>query len=211
MNNESTLIIDNQYFINVLLLKTLVNFSNVKIELCDNWQKMSFRNRCIVAGANGVIGLTVPVLKGRDQKGLFRSVKIDYPSKWPIQHWRTIVSCYNRSPFFEYYADSLHEVIFGEYERLFDLNVATLKWVLQCLKYSVNLSFTDQFLPQYPNFVTDYRNRFSPNNFQNIGQPVYYPQVFEAKIGFQKNLSCIDMICCEGPNALNLLLNSTKA
>ncbi|WP_288096312.1 WbqC family protein [Hydrotalea sp.] len=205
MNNKLTLVIDNQFFINVELFKALLNFSNVKIEICDNWQKMSFRNRSMVAGANGLIGLTVPVLKGRDQKGLFKLVKIDYRSKWQQQHWRTIVSCYNRSPFFEYYADSLREVIFQEYALLFELNLATLQWAIQCLKFSVNLTYTDSFLPQYPNFVTDYRNRFSPNNFQNIDQPVYYPQVFEAKIGFQKNLSCIDIICCEGPNTINVL------
>ncbi|MDE3125956.1 MAG: WbqC family protein [Bacteroidota bacterium] len=207
MENKSILLLDNQYFMNVELLKALVKFSNIKVESFDSWGKMSFKNRCMLAGANGVIGLTVPVLKGRDQKGLFRNVQIDYRSNWQIQHWRTLMACYNRSPFFEHYADDLRGLIFQEYEYLFDLNMATLQWVVKLLKVPVNLSVTENFLLQYPTFVLDYRNRFRPNNFQNITQPVYYPQVFEAKIGFQKNLSCIDLICCEGPNALQLLLN----
>lgn len=206
MDNLKTLIIDNQYFISVELLKTLVEFSNVKIEQCDTWQKMSFRNRCMVVGANGVMGLTVPIQKGRDQKAFFRDIKIDYSSGWQLTHWRTLVTNYNRSPFFEYYAPSLKEIIFTPYSSLFELNLATLHWVLKSLKLAVNLSFTETFLPQYPNFVKDDRNRYNPKNFQQIQNPVRYTQVFETKIGFQKNLSCIDLLCCEGPNALHILL-----
>ncbi|MBA2748463.1 MAG: WbqC family protein, partial [Tatlockia sp.] len=32
-----------------------------------------------------------------------------------------------------------------------------------------------------------------------------YSQVFEDRLGFQPNLSILDLLFCEGPNAINLL------
>src|SRR5579871_483718 len=101
------LITDIQYFPSVIFYKNSYNFSHIIIEQCETWQKMSFRNRCQIAGAEGVIDLSIPLAKGRDQRALIRDVRIADSLAWQARHWKTIVSCYNRSPWFEFYRDGL--------------------------------------------------------------------------------------------------------
>src|SRR6188768_243256 len=94
-----------QYFGCVCLYKHLISSKHVVFEQYENFQKMGFRNRCQVAGPLKVIDLTVPLVGGRDQKTLITGIWIDNNSRWQWQHWRTIESCYNKSPFFFYYKD----------------------------------------------------------------------------------------------------------
>ena len=98
--NIEQLIIDNQYFGTINYIKILFQFSNIKIEQYESYQKMSFRNRCMVAGSNGVVHLSVPLEKGRGQKELMKDVRISHSANWQVQHWRTIESFYSRSPIF---------------------------------------------------------------------------------------------------------------
>jgi hypothetical protein len=55
----------------------------------------------------GVVDLSVPLVKGRGQKTLVRDVRISERQPWAAQHWKTIVSCYSRSPWFDHYRDEL--------------------------------------------------------------------------------------------------------
>ena len=95
-------IVDYQYFGSINYCNTLFKFLNTEIELFDNYQKMSFRNRCTVVGSNGLVHLSIPVVGGRNKKQLMRDVKIDYSQAWQRQHIKTITSCYGKAPFFEY-------------------------------------------------------------------------------------------------------------
>ncbi|MBN9297478.1 MAG: WbqC family protein [Filimonas sp.] len=205
--NEKILIIDNQYFPCINLIKKSIKFSHVKIESCDTFQKNSFRNRCVIAGSNGLINLSVPVEKGRDQKTPYREVKISQ-EKWQIQHWRTIVSCYQRAPFFEYYSNDIKQLIFSNVNYLFEINFNILLYINKLLKNKIQIEQTDDFIFSYDNSqFEDARNTWKPTNFQQ-GEGVRYFQVFEDRIGFQPNLSILDLLFCEGPNALHLLSNS---
>src|SRR6202000_2717684 len=97
------LISDIQYFAPVIFYKISYKFSYITFEQCETYQKMSFRNRCRIAGAEGPIDLSIPLVKGRDQRSLTRDVRIADDLDWQGQHWKTIASCYSRSPFFEFY------------------------------------------------------------------------------------------------------------
>jgi hypothetical protein len=92
--NTMNLIIDIQYFPSIILYKSLYKFSNIVFDQYETYQKMGFRNRCQIAGAQGVVNLSVPLVQGRDQKTLVRDVRISYRQPWAAQHWKTIVSCY---------------------------------------------------------------------------------------------------------------------
>src|SRR4051794_31577554 len=102
------LIVESQYFSPVTLFKKSIEVLNIKIDLYEPWRKMSFRNRCVVAGSNGPINLSIPVLEGREQKRLLKEVVIDNRKPWQSQHWKTIVSCYNRSPWFDFFEPGLN-------------------------------------------------------------------------------------------------------
>src|SRR5580658_7890826 len=101
------LLTEYQYFPAISLYSALNKNTNVIFEQYEHYQKMSFRNRCIISGANGRIHLSVPLAFGREQKTLTREVKILASSDWQKSHWKTIVSCYNRSPWFEFYRNEL--------------------------------------------------------------------------------------------------------
>jgi hypothetical protein len=163
---------------------------------------MSFRNRCVVAGSNGLINLSVPLKNGRNQKLLFRDVKIDYSTNWQLQHWRTIVSCYNRAPYFEYFAEIFCPFFEKHYEFLFDLNRDIIQTIVKYLNNNQSIVVFDG---DYEPAKVPPLSYCSPKNFQALSHPIKYTQVFEEKIGFQPNLSILDLLFSEGLNAKKLI------
>jgi hypothetical protein len=207
-SNIKSLIIENQYFGCVNYYSNLFSVSNILIEQCESYQKASFRNRCIIAGANGLINLTVPLENGREQKKLIKEVKISNRDNWQQQHWRSIFSCYGNSPFFEFYRDWLELFYKKEFLWLFDMNLEVLFWIKKVLAIPGKISLSEAFFKDYPANMSDHRNIWQPKNFQQKEVPIKYVQVFEDKIGFQKNLSILDILFCEGPRSGQLLKES---
>ena len=202
----NSLLTENQLFPVVSYFKMLVKCPNLIIEVCESYQKMSFRNRYVILGSNGLISLSIPIKGGRQQKQIFSEVEIDYSENWQIKHWRGLTSSYSNSPYFEYYAETLKSVIFCNEKYLNNYNLNALKWILKELKMDINISFTSEYKKEYENIV-DYRNAILPKNFQhieNIYQPKY-TQVFEDRLGFQPNLSILDFIFASGPDTIRML------
>ena len=99
------------------------------IEQMETFEKQTFRNRCTIRGTmdNGkwtmdnLIRLTVP-LKKVEHKQLTRDIEISYQTRWQHQHWITLVSAYQHTPYFLYFADYLRPFYEKEYKWLLDLN-----------------------------------------------------------------------------------------
>ena len=162
----------------------------------------------MISGSNGIIKLTVPLEDGRDQKRLMRDIKIANKEKWQKQHWRTIFSCYNHSPWFEHYRDELEILYHRPFDFLLDWNLSCFEWTVKKLEWPVSISLTDSFQKSYDDMeITDRRNHILPKNYLNF-EPLTYRQVFEERVGFLPNLSILDLLCCEGKNAKNLLLKN---
>ena len=105
--------------------------SIVYIEACENYQKQSYRNRCRFYGADGVQTLSFPIKhEGGTHKIPISEIKIDYKTPWVQQHERAIVSAYRTSAYFEYYQDELFAILEYGYERLFDLNMALIRFFI---------------------------------------------------------------------------------
>lgn len=172
------------------------------LEQYEHFQKGSFRNRCLIATANGPQLLTVPLRKGKNQQQPIREVHIAYDEPWQIQHWRTIVTAYGNSPFFEHFSH-LFEPFFLDktYELLWDWNYDLLLQCLKILRLKIPLGLSDRYEP-LPTGFYDLRQ----HSFQLIGkmplndvrQPLKYPQVFEDRLGFLPGLSILDLIFCTG-------------
>ncbi len=203
---KTSQIIDYQYFGCINYYKNLFNYSNNIIEVCDNFQKMTFRNRCILVGSNGLVDLSIPIIGGRNKKQLMRDVKIDYSQTWQQQHIKTIRSCYGKSPFFEYFIFDMEKLLKCQYTFLIDLNQATFLWTKKLIQLSSNIAFSENFRVDYcKQDIVDNRHKFLPKNFQQQNDSIIYTQVFADRIGFQPNLSILDILFCEGPNAKQLL------
>ena len=92
------------------------------IEQMESFEKQTFRNRCLVRNAKGeIVRLTVPVGKV-EHKQLTRDIQISYQTRWQHQHWITLVSAYQHTPYFLYFADYLRPFYEKEYKWLLDLN-----------------------------------------------------------------------------------------
>lgn len=199
------LIIDIQYFGTINYNKILFQNSNITFEQYETFQKMSFRNRCVIAGANGLVNLTVPLEKGRSQKELMKDVRISYYENWQVRHWRTIESCYNRSPFFEFYRDGVYSLIHQNKTFLLDLDLSIAEWLKKMLKSKTEMTCSGQWLREYPADVTDLRGRLVPKQYQHEPFDITYTQVFGERLGFARNLCILDLLFCAGPAARNLL------
>ena len=200
-------LIESQYFGPAIFYKTLRFKTHLLIEQYESFQKMSFRNRLMVAGADGPIMLSVPLQAGRNQKVLIRDVRIDNSSSWNAGHWKTIVSCYNRSPWFEYYRDELEDLYKKKIDFLLEWNLLCLQWILTKLELNIPVSLTGYWRKVYDlEGWEDWRNKLS-NNFLCSGlmEGPKYNQVFEDRTGFIPNLSILDLLFCEGRNATSIL------
>lgn len=206
------LITDLQYFPSIILYKNSYKFTHIIIEQCETYQKMSFRNRCQIAGAEGVIDLSVPLVKGRDQKTVMRDVRIAGSSPWQARHWKTILSCYSRSPWFEFYRDELEALYRKPFVFLVDWNLQCLEWSFRVLGMTQSIELSDRYRKTYPESEgqdwVDMRGLLVPKRraewSAGAGAP-RYRQVFEERIGFQPGLSILDLLFCEGKNAIRYI------
>lgn len=205
MISNKQLITDIQYFGTVNWYKLLFQYSDIKFEQYERYQKMSFRNRCMIAGSNGVMNLSVPLEKGRSQKQLMKDVKISYSENWQEQHWRSIVTCYGNSPFFEFYQESLRLIFSTKPIFLIDLNWQTFEWVKKRLKLNVSVSKTTEYFQNSNSLLADIRNLHIPKDYDQSDQHVKYHQVFEDRIGFKPNLCILDLMFCNGQASKSLL------
>jgi hypothetical protein len=200
------IIVDCQLFPNIDYFKNLAQCEYIEIETFEYFGKTSFRNRYVIAGANGLIHLTVPVAGGREQRTLFTEVEIDNTIDWRTKHWRSIQSSYSNAPFIDYYHEEIKSLLFQEEKKLFNFNIFIINRLCKLLIINKKIGFTTAY-KRCCEEKMDFRNRLLPGNFQansNNWQPKY-AQVFEDRMGFQPNLSILDLLFCAGPNALNLI------
>jgi hypothetical protein len=161
----------------------------------------------LIAGAEGVISLSVPLEEGRNQNRSMRGVVISNAENWQTRHFKSIQSAYNRSPFFEYYRHELAEVFQKRFELLAEWDLYCLNWVKEKLECRVETLLTEKTIPFGAEGITDLRNLVLPKNYTRWN-PVIYRQVFEERTGFFPNLSILDLLFNEGKNAKELLRNS---
>jgi hypothetical protein len=179
----------------------------VMIEQHDHYTKQTYRNRCRVLGANGVINLVIPVVKQHGQKTFMKDVRIDYDTDWQRIHWQSILSSYASAPFFEFMEDSYQPVYQKKYTFLLDLNIDLLQIALELLQIPNKVEITAAFERCEPE--TDLAVAIHPKKpFMHktiLFHPAEYHQVFTGRHGFQQDLSIIDLLFNEGPNAVAVL------
>ena len=200
------ILLDSLYFPCISYCQVMVKQPVCIIEQHEYFRKMSFRNRCIIVGSNGLINLTIPVVGGRNNKNIMKDVRISYSEDWSSQHWKGIVSSYAKSPYFDYYQSDIERIIKMRHSFLMDKNIEIYNWLKKVLKLTNSFELSSEFSMILQDGIIDYRNKCLPNNYldTDIHLPKYF-QIFEDKLGFQKNLSVLDLLFCEGNNAKYLL------
>jgi hypothetical protein len=183
------------------------NRDEVTIEQFDHYTKQTYRNRCRILGANGIIDLVIPVVKVHGRKVLMKDVQIDYDTSWHKNHWKSIISAYASAPFFEFMEDSFSNFYDKRYTFLADLNMELLMSALDLLQITANISQSIYYLPI--DRKKDTREAIHPKRtFYHADyafQAVEYHQVFSDRHSFKADLSILDLLFNEGPNAGTVL------
>lgn len=191
------------YFPSIASFVGIANAETVTFEVCENYQKQTYRNRTHIYGANGKLSLTVPVIYTQKNRQLYKDILISDDSNWQDLHWKSIQSAYSGSPFFEFYQDDFQPLFTKKQQYLLDFNFKCLDIVYDSLQLPFNYETTQVFEQSVKDKI-DYRNLVD-NRKEKEQTFKPYIQVFDDKHGFISNLSILDLIFNEGPNAMMYL------
>jgi len=194
------------YLAPVEYYSALAKADTVFLEHCEFYEKQSYRNRCNIAGANGQLALTIPVEKSKGSRMLTRDVRISEHSDWQLQHWRSIESAYNSTPFFEYYKDDLIPFYEKNWTFLWDFNTEIQTKLLELLDLQIDIQLTKEYKVDFDENVQDVRNSIHPKKETEVGSFKTYYQVFEQRFGFIPNLSSIDLLFNMGNESILILI-----
>lgn len=184
----------------------LIRYEQIAIEWQETYPKQTYRNRAEIPTANGMMALSVPVIRVQGNHTRTEAIAISYNEPWNVRHWRAIVSAYNAAPYFLYYRDYFEHILMKEHSRLIDLNEELLKTILRLLKIDCKIVHTEDYIPA-GTIEDDYR---SLSNAKSHTTPTSFPaysQVFDNKQPFLPNMSIIDLLFNLGPEARSYLKN----
>jgi len=209
-----TALLQTAYFGPVQWYQKLYRYDHVLIEQHDSYQKQTYRNRCVIATANGMQTLTVPTVSSGSSAGekcLVKDLRISDHNQWRRVHWNALQSAYSESPFFEYYADDIRPFFEKKYEFLIDFNETIRQTICELLDIHPHVAYTSSFLPPFTTpdgspsgSLADFRSVIHAKHPEPDAdfKPKRYWQVFQHKHGFLPNLSILDLLFCMGPESV---------
>ena len=203
--------------------------SVVHLEACENYQKQSYRNRCYILAGDGVQMLQVPVkhaAKGevplsstslRDpvranvpERGTsplnIKTIRVDYSTPWVVRTQRALDTAYETAAYYEYYRDDVFAILDAQPETLWELNLSTIRLLLEKMGIACTLSPTAAFAAP-DSEPDDYRFSVHPKQpdtvLETLGLNRPYYQVFQDRMGgFTPRLSALDLLFNEGPDSI---------
>lgn len=203
-------LLSTAYFPNVQYMSKFLA-GKVVVEKYETYPKQTYRNRCNILSANGVLPLSVPVQKNFHT--LTKDIRIDYSEMWQRNHYTALKSAYRNSPYYDYYFYKIERFFEQKETFLVDLNAKILETLFSILKINADWSFTADYVSA-PEGICDMRDCISPKPSKNkldasfIAIP--YIQVFADRFDFIPNLSILDLIFNVGPESKEYLGNCVK-
>lgn len=190
-------------------------YDKIFIEQHDHYMKQAYHNRCIIAGPNGKLALTIPVIHTDNEKCKMKDIRISDHGNWRHLHWNAIESAYNSTPFFEYYKDDFILFYEKKYTFLADFNEELLHLICHLIDIQPEIKHTTYYHTDFTKDEQDFRETIHPKKDFLIAdpnfKPVSYYQVFKERYGFLPNLSIIDLLFNMGPESIIILQESIKS
>lgn len=195
------------YFGSVSHYVAMLNTDQILMEVDDNFQKQTNRNRMYIYSANGIQMLNIPIKSPENGSKKFKDFLIENAFNWQKQHFKSLEAAYRTSPYFEYFEDDLRPVFEKKHKFMLDLNLQVHDIISECLGVNLAYNKTEEYLKEVDSSISDYRylanGKIDINNFST------YTQVFDDKHGFLNNLSILDLLFNEGRHAVDYLKQQT--
>lgn len=199
-------LIENQIFSPGHVFAEISKSGKVLLEGHENYQKRSYRNRYYIQTSLGILGLSIPLKKGKHQQMPIRDVTIAYDEDWPKLHRHTLQSAYGKSPFFEHYFPVIENILESRIEKLFDFNLLALEKISKQLQFPLEIEISDYyFTGEEPDILNLKNSKKQP--FETIQDNPPYLQVWSEPGKFNYNLSILDTLFCVGPRTIPTLKN----
>lgn len=191
------------YFSPISQYSEIVKADSIVFELEDNFQKQSYRNRCYIYNSNGKQLLSIPVKhQTKDSRKKTKDTLVENDFPWQDQHFKSLQIAYRTSPFFDFLEDDIAPIFHKKYKYLHDLNIDTFLFITDALQ--VDSQFTTTKIYEVEPTKKDFRFLADRKNQpKNVVEK--YIQMFDDKHGFLPNLSILDLLFMEGPNAISYL------
>ena len=197
------IIIHPNYFPNIQQFTQILKAKKILFEVSDNYQKQTYRNRTYIYGANGKLGLFIPVIHTHKNRELYKDVKISYESDWMALHLKSLQSAYRSSPYFEYFEDDFIKLYSEKEIFLSEFNIKCIHLITELLDVNLNHEKSESYNENYSG-VNDLRDLSIARKEKEYATPKYI-QVFESKHGYLPNLSILDILFSEGNNTTSLI------
>jgi hypothetical protein len=205
---QDSILIELQYLPSIAFFSNIEGKEKLILEAKEFFEKQTYRNRCHLLSSQQIEILTVP-LQGANKKIKSRDIKIDNNQNWNKKHWRSIQTCYGKSPFFEFFANEFQTIYEKEYNFLWDLNLDLLTICLKITGQKIKITESVSYEKNISGNVMDARSLIHPKKPDNLNR-LYKPTAYGQSFGnnFEPNLSVIDLLMNEGPNAKNVIRQS---
>lgn len=195
-----TILLTTAFLPPVDYLLAITTSDSIVLEIHENYQKQSYRNRCEIVTSQGIQALTIPIVHPHTGCPIrIAEVAIEYHTPWQKKLLRAIKTAYATAPFFIYYFDELSELVMRRHDTLLEYNTALLQFLLRAFKIERHLAYTQSYETK-PSDIIDLRATFHPKTVRP--ERLHYYQVFADRLPFYPNVSVIDLLFNEGGNYL---------
>ena len=204
---SKTAYLSSAYLAPIQYYQKLASYPQCVIEKYDHYIKQTYRNRCYIAGAEGIHNLTIPITKPSTEKCYMRDIQISEHGNWQHMHWNAIISAYNNTPYFEFYESDFAPFYHNnKYQYLCDFNEALQELICKLIDLDINYTYTKEYKEAFSEAEIDFREIIHPKKDFSIADKEFdvvpYYQIFQEKHGFIPNLSIIDLLFNKGSESI---------
>src|SRR5690606_27412864 len=195
MSAKSTLI-DLHFLPSIYYICVATRSGNTLIERWENYNTGSLLNKALISSSQNNQFLIVPLKKGKHRSQPIHEVEIYYDEDWIRPLSIRLQTEYGSLPYFGYYIEDIMGIIEQRTPYLFDLNTQLMLYIYRLLDLH-NPSYTQAYLPQYPENIRDLRNQITPRYLKM--DPRLLSPIDLGYFTFTPGISIIESLFTYGP------------